>query len=239
MTSKNDQSKSDAGHNDTSQANAPGIAEAAIDESESVATDTDAQPSANNSVDKADGIKDEINDLKPKNTTTANDETEEEGAPDLQQLQARVAELEDELLRNQAEMENIRKRAVRDVERARKFALEPFVTALLPTIESLTKARGSLSESEQASAESRHQADQTDGIALCLKLLLDTLTKFGVEEINPLGEPFDPNLQEAMTMIAQPEAEPNTVVQVLEIGYTLNKRLIRAAKVIVSSSAQA
>lgn len=226
MISKSSQPKSDASHNDTPQTDITGVANAAIDELEPA-------------VDKADAMNDEFNkadeasESELKSTPVANDEAEEEKAPDIQQLQATISELEDELLRNQAEMENIRKRAWRDVDKARKLVLGPFVTALLPTIESLTKAQGSLSKSPQQSTESDQQ---TDGIALCLKLFLDTLTKFGVEEINPLGEPFDPNLQEAMAMIPQPDAEPNTVVQVLEVGYTLNKRLIRAAKVIVSSS---
>lgn len=137
-----------------------------------------------------------------------------------------VAELKDKMLRTLAEMENIKRRASRDVENAHKFATEKLISDLFPVIDSLEKAVETAASVEGAQAIA-------EGVELSLKLFVDTLAKSGVEQIDPLGEPFDPQVHEAMTMVPNPNAEPNSVMDVMQKGYKLNGRLVRAAKVIV------
>ncbi len=143
-----------------------------------------------------------------------------------------VATLKDQLLRAAAEMENVRRRAARDVEKAHKFALERFTNDLLPVVDSLEKA---IEASAEADADNARAL--TEGVALSLKLFVGVLAKAGVEQIDPLGEPFDPQLHEAMAMVPNPDAEPNSVMEVMQKGYSLNGRLVRAAKVVVVSGA--
>ncbi len=141
----------------------------------------------------------------------------------------RTAELKDQMLRSLAEVENIKRRSARDVENAHKFAVEKLINDLFPVLDSLEKAVETATQTEGAQAIA-------EGVALSLKLFIDTLGKSGVEQIDPLGEPFDPQLHEAMTMVPNPDAEPNSVMDVMAKGYTLNGRLVRAAKVIVVQS---
>ncbi len=152
-----------------------------------------------------------------------------EGSDDLPAaLETALAEaeaLKDAALRAQAEVENIRRRAARDVENAHKFALERFTANLLPVLDSLEKAV------ESASAEDASAVGQ--GVDLSLKLFLTTLANSGVEQIDPHGEPFNPEHHEAIAMVENPDAEPNSVMEVIQKGYVLNGRLVRAAKVIV------
>ena len=143
---------------------------------------------------------------------------------------AEIAALKDQLLRNMAEVENIKRRAQRDVENAHKFAVEKLLNDLFPVLDSLEKAE------ETASAVAGAEAI-AEGVALSLKLFVDTLGKSGVEQIDPLGEPFDPQEHEALTMVPNPDAEPNSVMDVMAKGYKLNGRLVRAAKVIVVKGA--
>ena len=151
-------------------------------------------------------------------------------APDADALEGQVAELKDQLLRNLAEVENVKRRAARDVENAHKFAVEKLINDLFPVIDSLEKAIETAASVEGAEAIA-------EGVSLSMKLFVDTLSKSGVEQVDPLGEPFDPNLHEAMTMVPNPDAEPNTVMDVMQKGYVLNGRLARAAKVIVVKGA--
>lgn len=139
--------------------------------------------------------------------------------------------LQDQLLRAAAEMENVRRRAARDVENAHKFALEKFTSDLLPVLDSLEKA---LEAGGEVGADA---AALTEGVALSLKLFLTVLEKAGVVQLDPLGEPFDPQVHEAIAMVPNPDAEPNSVMEVMQNGYTLNGRLVRAAKVVVVSAA--
>ena len=155
----------------------------------------------------------------------------------------RISELQDQVLRAQAEMENIRRRAARDVENAHKFALEKFTADLLPVIDSLEKAveAGAGSGAQPGSTEgsdTEHAAGGAviEGVELSLKLFVSTLQKVGIVQLDPLGEPFDPQLHEAMAMVPNPDAEPNSVLDVMQKGYSLNGRLVRAAKVIVVSA---
>lgn len=157
----------------------------------------------------------------------------EDEAPDADELQAEIDALKDRLLRSQAEADNTRRRAARDVENAHKFALEKFAGELLPVVDSLEKAV------EAATGDGNGgQIDEAigQGVELSLKLFLDVLAKAGVEQIDPAGEPFDPQRHEAMAMVENPDAEPNSVLEVMQKGYALNGRLIRAAMVIVSKA---
>lgn len=133
------------------------------------------------------------------------------------------------LMRLQAEMENLRKRTSRDVENAHKFALERFVSELLPVIDSLE-----LGISAADASSSDDAAGLREGMELTLKKCLDVIGKFGVEQIDPMGEKFNPELHEAVSMQDSEAAEPNTVITVVQKGYTLNERLVRPAMVVVA-----
>jgi molecular chaperone GrpE len=162
-------------------------------------------------------------------------DTGQEGAdlsPDA--LTARIGKLEeqagqyrDQALRAQAEAENVRRRAARDVENAHKFALEKFSADLLPVIDSLEKA-------VEAAAGSEGAESIAEGVDLSLKLFLSVLEKHGLQRIDPAGEPFDPQVHEAMAMVPSDHAEPNSVLEVMQAGYLLNGRVVRAAKVVVA-----
>ena len=143
-----------------------------------------------------------------------------------------VATAQDETLRARADTENVRRRSARDVENAHKFALEKFSKALIPVFESLEKAEASKGDTADAEAA----AAVLEGVTLSLKLFKDTLEKQGISEIDPHGQPFDPNQHEAVAMIPMPAAEPNSVIEVIRKGYELNGRLIQAAQVVVSKA---
>lgn len=149
---------------------------------------------------------------------------------ELEQSKARAAELQDQALRVAAEMQNVRRRAERDVENAHKYALDKFGADLLPVVDSLERglqAAGS-DESTQAVRE---------GVELTLRILTDVLRKHGLEVVESIGQPFNPSLHEAMSMVPSPDHAPNTVMAVLQKGYTLNGRLVRPAMVVVAAAA--
>ncbi len=151
---------------------------------------------------------------------------------ELARLQEDLGAARDAELRAIADAQNVARRAEQDVEKARKFALERFTGELLPVIDNLERALEATEggdESVKAIAE---------GVELTLKSFLDVLAKFNIEVVDPRGEPFDPNLHQAMTMVENPDVEPNTVIDVMQKGYTLNTRLVRPAMVIVSKAAQ-
>lgn len=131
-------------------------------------------------------------------------------------------------LRTQAELENVRRRAERDVNQAHKYSLEKIVGDLLPVADSLDQALLSEVGSNDL-AKKIHQ-----GIELTMSLFLKTLEKHGVKQINPLGETFNPELHQAIATRPSDEYGPNAVVEVLQKGYTLNDRLIRPALVVVA-----
>jgi len=148
----------------------------------------------------------------------------------LSAAQAKVQDQQDSVLRAQAEVQNIRRRTERDVANAHKFALEKFSSDLLPVVDTLERALQSAVDSENGDDAIR------EGIELTLKMLTDTLKKHGVEQNDPLGEPFNPELHQAMSMQPNPDMEPNTVMAVLQKGYTLGGRLVRPAMVVVSQA---
>jgi len=145
----------------------------------------------------------------------------------LEQSKAKADENWDRYLRAAAETENVRKRAVRDVEHARKFALENFGRELLAVKDSL--------EMGIAAADTADADSLLAGSEATLKLLNGTLERFGVAEIDPEGEPFDPEQHEAMTMQPSADVEPGSVLTVIQKGYSLNGRLLRPARVIVAA----
>ena len=144
-----------------------------------------------------------------------------------------VAKFKDMALRSEAEMENVRRRASRDVENAHKFGSEKLIQNLLPVIDSLEKG---IESAEQVSGEDGANKAIVEGMSLCLKMLVDVLIKQGLSVVDPSGEPFDPNLHQAMSMVENPDMEPNSVVAVMQKGYTLNDRLVRPAMVMVSKA---
>ena len=163
-------------------------------------------------------------------TATENDTTDNAAEPAEDVQSAEIDTLKDQLLRSYAEVENIKRRAQRDVENAHKFAVEKLLNDLFPVLDSLEKAVETADATEGAEPIA-------EGVGLSLKLFVDTLGKSGVEQIDPLGLPFDPQEHEAMTMVPNPDAEPNSVMDVMAKGYKLNGRLVRAAKVIVVKAA--
>ena len=155
---------------------------------------------------------------------------QEEQMSETEQLQQQLAEANDQVLRVQAEMQNVRRRVERDVENAHKYALDKFSADLLPVVDNLERALGSIS------ADDESQKAVAEGIELTLKSFVDVLVRFKIEPIDPAGQPFDANLHQAVSMVPNPDLEPNTVMDVFQKGYTLNGRLIRPAMVIVSKA---
>lgn len=145
----------------------------------------------------------------------------------LAAAQAKADEHWDRYLRAVAELENVRKRATRDVENARKYALERFGKELLGVRDTLEMG---LAAAENATVESL-----IEGKNAILKLLTTTMQQFGIEEVDPAGEPFDPELHEAISVQPSDDVEPGSVVTVVQKGYTLNGRLLRPAMVIVAA----
>ena len=149
----------------------------------------------------------------------------------VEELQQKLNTLGEQLLREQAEMQNVRRRAQRDVESAHKFALEKFATELLSVVDNLERAIDAID------AEDDSQKAVAEGLELTLKTFIDVLAKHNVEPVDPEGQPFDADLHQAVSMVPNGEVEPNTVINVFQKGYTLNSRLIRPAMVVVSTSA--
>ncbi len=175
---------------------------------------------------------------KPEEQVEQTDETqqseelnsEQQVASLTEQLDAAQKDAEsqkDAALRAKAEADNIRRRAEREVSNASKFALERFAKEILAVVDSLEKAL-------ETKADDDAQQAMHEGISLPHKLFLDTLKKFNIEQVSPLGESFDPALHEAMLMQESEEHEPNSVMMVVQTGYQLNGRLIRPARVIVA-----
>lgn len=131
-------------------------------------------------------------------------------------------------LRAQAEIQNVRRRAEQDVEKAHKFALDKFAQELLPVIDSLERTVQACSSDDEVIRPLREGAEMT------LSLFISSVAKFNLDVIDPTGQPFDPELHQAMSMVEAPDAAPNTVVAVMQKGYTLNGRLVRPAMVMVA-----
>jgi molecular chaperone GrpE len=165
----------------------------------------------------------------PEGDDAANDEAEPSLDEVVAQLQADVEEARDAALRAQADAQNVKRRAEQDVEKARKFALERFAGDLLPVVDNLERALEAASDDDSV-------RPIVEGVELTLKSFLDAIGKYNIEQVNPEGEPFDPQVHQAMSMVENPDVEPNTVIAVVQKGYTLNGRLVRPAMVMVSKS---
>ena len=150
---------------------------------------------------------------------------------ELAELHQQLAAAEDRFLRVQAEAQNMGRRAERDVDNARKFALERFAGALLPVLDNLERALAAMGEPTDVTRA------LGEGVELTLKSFSDVLQKFDVMAVEPVGQSFNPELHQAMAMIEQPGTAPNSVVQVMQKGYTLNGRLLRPAMVVVAKPA--
>ena len=163
----------------------------------------------------------------------SSEKSEEEIAVDsLSKLEVQLEEMRDQVLRHQAEVQNVKRRAEQDVEKARKYALERFCNELLPIVDSLEMAILS------ASPDQEDSESILKGVKLTLKMFVDTLAKFNLEQIDPQGEPFDPKLHQAVSMVENKEVEANTVLSVMQRGYVLSGRLIRPAMVVVSKASE-
>lgn len=147
---------------------------------------------------------------------------------ELEQAKAQAAEYLDRMTRIQAEMDNLRKRTARDVEKAHKFALEGFAKELLAVADSMDLGLNAAQDAGDVDT-------LKEGMELTRKQLFGVLEKFNVEVLDAMGVKFNPEEHEAMTMVPNPEMEPNTVMDVIQKGYTLNGRLLRPARVIVSA----
>ena len=174
-------------------------------------------------------LDEQASDLNTDNETAATDSVDA--------AQQRIAELEDQLhsaqenaLRAAADAQNVRRRAEQDIEKAHKFALEKFATDLLAVVDSLERG---IEVSDPADEKIR---PMREGMELTFKLFLDTFKRFQVERLDPQGEPFNPEQQQAMAMEESIHAEPNSVLKVFQCGYAMNGRLLRPAMVVVSKA---
>ena len=186
-------------------------AESEQDEQDEQAVAAEAEPPQASDGDGADG-----------------DEAEEKSLETLIEavatLEQDLADARDQVLRARAEEENTRRRTAREAENARKFALEKFATELLPVIDNFERAV------EAADDDSAVR----EGLDLSMKLLAGVLDKAGIEVVDPIGEPFDPTYHEAIATVDNPDAEPGSVTEVIQKGYVLSGRLLRAAMVLVA-----
>lgn len=150
---------------------------------------------------------------------------------EVAQLAEQVAALKDQVIRERAENENLRKRQERELLNAHKFANERIVKELLPVLDSLVLG---VKAAQESADKPEAMAQFIEGSELTLKMLRENLAKHGVEEVNPAsGDKFNPDVHEAVAMLPNPELENNTVMHVAQIGYVLNGRTVRAAQVVI------
>lgn len=156
----------------------------------------------------------------------------------VEALQATIASLnaameaaKEQVLRSQAEAQNARRRAEQDVEKAHKFGLEKIVNDLLPVVDNLERAMAAFDPSNEVLKAFY------EGIQLTHKSFIDSLARHQVVPVDPQGEPFDPQLHQAISVVPNPEVEPNSVINVFQKGYTLSGRLVRPAMVVVAKAA--
>ena len=164
----------------------------------------------------------EVDETVKQNAETSHD------TDDSASLETQLEELKEALLRSQADVQNGRRRAERDIENAHKYAIEKFIKDLLAVLDSMERAL------ELAATTDGFDMAMLEGIQMTHKLLLDTVSRHGVEVVDPAGERFDPQQHEAMSMVESEGQEPNTVTAVMQKGYKLEGRVIRAAMVVVT-----
>ena len=181
-------------------------------------------------------LKEKLKDIISDEKLSENEQNETEDLLSLEQALEKIEEAElaadkakDDALRVQAEMQNLRRRTEQDVEKAHKYGQEKFSIELLSVMDNLERALDAASQHDDETVKAIY-----DGVNLTLKSFMDCFSKFNIEVIDPLGEPFDPQKHQAMSIQESPEAEPNTVISVVQKGYTLHGRVIRPAMVMVS-----
>lgn len=145
--------------------------------------------------------------------------------------EAKVKEQQDSVLRARADIDNMRRRTEQEIDKARKFALNKFAEELLPVIDNMERAIEMADKSDEAIKP------MLEGVELTLKTMTDTVEKFGLKQIDPMGEAFNPEFHQAMSIQESAEHEPNTVILVMQKGYELNGRVVRPAMVMVSKAA--
>ena len=150
----------------------------------------------------------------------------------LEQTEELIRKHQDDVLRVQAEMQNLRRRTEQDVEKAHKYGQERLITELLTVVDNLERALVSASGIDDERVQAIYE-----GVDLTLKSFQDCFRKFNVQTIDPLGEPFDPQQHQAMSLVDNPNLEPNTVTAVMQKGYSLHGRVIRPAMVMVTRAA--
>ena len=154
----------------------------------------------------------------------------QEQQSETEQLKAQVATANDQVLRVQAEMQNVRRSAERDVENAHKYALDKFAADLLQVVDNLERALAAIDSADE------WQKAVAEGLELTLKSFMDVLTRYKIEAIDPAGQPFDAELHQAVSIVPNPDLEHNTVIDVFQKGYSLNGLLVRPAMVVVSQA---
>ncbi|MBV7298999.1 nucleotide exchange factor GrpE [Enterovibrio paralichthyis] len=149
----------------------------------------------------------------------------------LEASEAKVKEQQDSVLRARADVENMRRRTEQEIDKARKFALERFANELLPVMDNMERAV------EMADKENEALKPMIEGVELTLKTMKSAVEKFGLKELNPHGETFNPEFHQAMSIQESADHAPNTVMFVMQKGYELNGRVVRPAMVMVSKAA--
>jgi len=156
------------------------------------------------------------------------EEADESIEQQLEKAQATIKEYWDQIMRLKAEMENNRKRASRDIENAHKYALRNFAESLLPIVDSMEMGQ------QAAEADNANLSSIVEGTQLTMSMFVQVLGKHGLKQIDPLGEPFDPEQHQAISMVEDDKAEHNVVIKVMQKGFLLNDRLVRPAMVVVA-----
>ncbi len=156
-----------------------------------------------------------------------------QAGPTLEEIQAKADENWDLYLRSVAELENVRRRSARELENAHKYAVERFAKEMIGVKDSLEMGL------EAGTGDDATLSTLVQGTEMTLKMLSQGLEKFQVMVVDPVGEPFDPEFHEALSMQPDPNAEPNTVLMVIQKGYRLNDRLLRPARVVVAQAVEA
>lgn len=154
----------------------------------------------------------------------------------IAQLEEDVAKLRDQWARAAAETDNVRKRAQRDADETRKYAITGFAGDMVSVLENLKRASESITPGARESDERLKTLGE--GVDLTLRELLATFEKYGIARIDPLGQKFDHNIHQAVVQVPSPDVEPGTVVQVVQAGYVIADRLLRPAMVAVSKASE-
>lgn len=169
-----------------------------------------------------------LEDVVPESVEADTAEQEETIEQQLEKAQATVKDYWEQMMRLRAEIENNRKRAERDIENAHKYALKNFIENLLPVIDSLEMGQAA------AAADNATLKSIREGSALTMNMLIQMLEKNGLEQIDPVGEKFDPERHQAISMMEAEGVQSNSVIEVMQKGFLLNDRLVRPAMVVVA-----